>query len=460
MDNSGKVISIKGQIVEVEFEGEAPAIHDVLVYEKDENVRLEVYSSATPTSYFCFSMGNPKLLHRGSVMFNTRQSLQIPVGDEILGRVMDILGQPLDDKGELIAKTKREIFGTEVAFDELIPPTSILETGLKVLDFFAPILMGGKVGLFGGAGVGKTVLLTEIIHNVVSQQQGKAISVFAGVGERAREGQELYLDLKESGVMDLSTLIFGQMGENPVARFRTAFGGVTVAEYFRDVMHKKVLFFVDNVFRFAQAGYELSTLMNTIPSEGGYQSTLTSEMAAFHERLVSHKDGSITTFETVYVPSDDITDNAVQAIFPYLDSNIVLSRAIYQEGRFPAIDLLSSQSSGLNVEFVGQKHYDTLIETQNLLKKAVSLERIVSLVGESELSASDQLIYKRSKIIKNYMTQPMFVVELQTGKPGQYVKIADTVDDARAILDGQYDAYEPEKFLYIGTLKNGMPATS
>jgi F-type H+-transporting ATPase subunit beta len=371
---------------------------------------------------------------------------------------MDILGEPLDDRGELVSKTKREIFGNEVEFDDLLPPTSVLETGLKVLDFFAPIMLSGKVGLFGGAGVGKTVLLTEIIHNVVMQKQGQAVSVFAGVGERAREGQELFLDLKDSGVMDLSTLIFGQMGENPVARFRTAFGGVTIAEYFRDVMNKNVLFFVDNVFRFAQAGYELSTLMNTIPSEGGYQSTLTSEMAAFHERLVSHKNGSITSFETVYVPSDDITDNAVQAIFPYLDANIVLSRQVYQEGRFPAIDILSSASSGLNAEFVGQKHYDTLIETQNLLKKAVSLERIVSLVGESELSANDQLIYKRSKIIKNYMTQPMFVVELQTGKKGQYVKVADTVDDVRDILDGKYDGVEPEKFLYIGTLKDGIPA--
>lgn len=455
MNSKGKVVSIKGQIVEVEFEGEKPAIHDILVFEKDEKVILEVYASATQGSYYCFSLSNPKNLHRGAVVINTRQSLQVPVGDDVMGRVIDIFGEPLDDRGELIAKTKRPIFGTDVAYEDVLPPTSILETGIKPLDFFAPIIKGGKVGLFGGAGVGKTVLLAEIIHNVVILNKDTAVSVFSGVGERAREGQELYLDLSDSGVMDYVSLIYGQMGENPVCRFRTAFGGVTMAEYYRDIMKKNVLFFIDNIFRFAQAGYELSTLMNTLPSEGGYQSTLASEISAFHERLVSNHQGSITTFEAVYVPSDDITDAAVQAILPYLDSNIVLSRSVYQEGRYPAMDILQCKSAGLSEELVGSKHYRAYLEAMSLLKKAVSLERIVSLIGESELSAEDKKLYARSKIVKNYMTQPFTSVEAQTGKKGVYVSVPDTVDDMVEILSGKYDEIEPEKFLYIGNLKDG-----
>lgn len=453
MNTKGKVIAIRGQIVEVEFEGEKPAIHDLLVAEDDEEVKLEVYASSGPGCYFCFSLSNPKKLHRGTVVLNTRQSIQVPVGECAMGRVIDIFGRPLDDRGELVADKKRAIFMENLVYEDVQSPTTILETGLKALDFFAPIIKGGKVGMFGGAGVGKTVLLSEIIHNIVILNKDTAVSVFSGVGERAREGQELYLDLVETGVMDYTSLIFGQMGENPVCRFRTAFGGVTMAEYYRDVMNKNVLYFVDNIFRFAQAGYELSTLMNLLPSEGGYQSTLASEMAAFHERLVSNKNGSITTFEAVYVPSDDITDAAVQSILPYLDANIVLSRQVYQEGRFPAMDLLQCKSAGLSVDLVGEKHYKAYLEAMNLLKKAVSLERIVSLIGESELNAEDRKLYARSKIVKNFMAQPMAVVEAQTGRPGAYVPLPETVDDMVEILSGKFDHIEPEKFLFIGSVK-------
>jgi len=321
------------------------------------------------------------------------------------------------------------------------------------IDFFAPILQGGKVGLFGGAGVGKTILLTEIIHNIVVLSKSESTCVFTGVGERIREGQELYESLRDSQVLPQVASIYGQMGENSAIRFRTAFAGVTMAEYFRDISKKNVLFFIDNIFRFAQAGYELSTLTNSIPSEGGYQSTLISEMADFHERLVSTESGKLTTIETIFVPSDDMTDQAVQSIFPYLDSMVVLSRQVYQEGRFPSIDLLSSTSSGLTVEIVGEDHERAVREAQSILKKSVALERIVSLVGESELSADDQIIYKRAKIIKNYMTQNFFVAQSQTGKKGDYIPVGQTVKDMIEIIDGKYDDRKPEEFLYIGGIK-------
>ncbi|HRN96398.1 MAG TPA: F0F1 ATP synthase subunit beta, partial [Candidatus Levybacteria bacterium] len=325
--------------------------------------------------------------------------------------------------------------------------------GIKAIDFFSPLLRGGRVGLFGGAGVGKTILLTEVIHNVVVLAKNNDVSIFTGVGERIREGQELFETLKESNVLPSVALVFGQMGENPAVRFKTALTGLALAEHFRDEEHRNVLFFIDNIFRFAQAGYELSTLMNTIPGEGGYQATLASEMAQFHERLVSTKNASITSMEAVYVPSDDVTDYGVQSVFPYLDSSVVLSRAVYQEGRFPAIDFLSSTSSALSREIVGDDHYNAYIEAQSLLKRALTLERIVSLIGESELPAADQVIYKRARLLKSYMTQSFFVTENQTGRKGEYVKRVETIGDVNEILQGRYDTAEPERLMYVGSLK-------
>lgn len=451
---TGKVTSIKGQIIEVEFLDDKPSIYDVLYSKEDPSITMEVYTSASPNSFFCLALTHVTSLHHGSVVVNTGQPIKIPVGQEMLGRVVDTLGNPQDGGGEIKAKESRPIIAKDISFSKVNIPKEINETGIKVLDFFTPIVKGGKIGLFGGAGVGKTVIISEIIHNLVILNPEKNVSVFTGVGERTREGEELYETLKESKVMQGVSLIYGSMGENPALRFRTAFTGVTLAEYYRDTMGKDVLFFIDNIFRFAQSGYELSTLMNAIPSEGGYQSTLTSEMASFHERLVSTHTNAITTFEAIYVPADDITDSGVQAIFPYLDSGIILSRAVYQEGRYPAIDILSSNSSALNPDTVGKTHYETALDAQALLKRALSLERIVSLIGESELSAEDQTVYKRSKILKNYMTQNFTVVEAQTEKKGVFVSLKDTVTDVRSILDGKVDELQPEDFLYIATLND------
>lgn len=452
--NRGIIIAILGQIVEVEFFDHQPMLNDLLCLEDDPKIKMEVYQSSSSSRFFCLLLSDPEKLKRGAYVINSANPLKVPVGNSILGRVIDIFGTPHDGKGELAKDTfYTPIFNKQTDFDQVITHQQVLETGIKAIDFFAPLIKGGKVGLFGGAGVGKTILLTEIIHNIVILSKTKSLSVFTGVGERIREGQELYETLKESKVIDSVALIYGQMGENPTVRFRTAISGVTIAEYFRD-QGNDVLFFIDNVFRYAQAGYELSTLMNTIPGEGGYQATLSSEMAQFQERLVSTTDGSITSFEAIYVPSDDITDHGVQSIFPYLDSSIVLSRSIYQEGRFPAIDLLASSSAALNPNIVSELHYNTALQAQTILKKALSLERIVSLIGEAELSTEDQKIYRRAKLIKNYMTQNFYATHAQSGKVGQYVSINDTVSDVRAILDGKMDAIDPEKLLFIDLIKN------
>ncbi len=450
----GKVVSIKGQIVEVEFSGEKPKIYDLLISKDDPSAKMEVYTSASPTSFYCLALTDISKLHHSSSVVNTEEPIKIPVGTEMLGRVVDTLGVPQDGMGEIKTKELRPIIAKDISYADVHIPSELLETGIKPVDFFTPLVKGGKVGLFGGAGVGKTVVLSEVIHNIVILHAEHNVTVFTGVGERTREGEELFSTLKESKVMQGVSLIYGSMGVNPALRFRTAFTGVTLAEYYRDTLGKDVLFFIDNIFRFAQSGYELSTLINAIPSEGGYQSTLTSEMASFHERLVSTSKNAITTFEAIYVPADDLTDSGVQAIFPYLDSSIILSRSIYQEGRFPAVDLLGSSSSSLNVETVGQVHYQTALDAQTLLKKALALERIVSLIGESELSSDDQIVYKRSKMLKNYMTQNFTVVEAQTEKKGVYVAVKDTVADVRAILDGKIDQLLPEDILFIGTLKD------
>ncbi len=454
MENKGTIITVLGQIAEVEFTQTPPSIHDVLIIEEMPSMQLEVWESAkSSTTFYCIVLSPENKLKRGMRVINTGASITIPTGDQVLGRVLDIFGNPQDGKQKFDKSVSDPIFSKELPFDDVVPPTQILETGIKAIDFFAPLFKGGKAGIFGGAGVGKTILLTEIIHNVVILNKSKSVSVFTGVGERVREAQELYETLEESKVLPQVVLLVGQMGENPAIRFRTALGGVTMAEHFRDEDGKDVLFFIDNVFRFAQAGYELATLMNTIPGEGGYQATLTSEMGRFHERLVSTKKAAVTTIEAVYVPSDDNADPAVQSIFPYLDSMVILSRNLYQEGRFPAMDMLSSTSSALNPKTVGEQHYRTLLEAQNILKKVVSLDRIVSLIGESELNPVDQLVYKRSQLLKGYMTQSFFVTEAQTGRPGKFVRLADTVQDVNDIVKGKYDTLAPEKLMFVGTLK-------
>ncbi len=453
MESQGRVVAILGQIIEVEFGGKMPNIHDVLILDEDRNVRMEVHSSASPTSFYCLLFSQPDKLQRGSVVINTGKPIAIPVGKGLLGRIVNTFGEPQDGQGVVKDGKLKSIFTADGGLEEATVPSQVLETGIKVIDFFSPILKGGKMGLFGGAGVGKTVLLTEIINNVVILSKDTSVSVFAGVGERVREGRELYEALQESKVFSHVALLFGQMGENPAVRLRAATAGVTVAEHFRDEEKKNVLFFIDNIFRYAQAGYELSTLMSNIPGEGGYQATLSSEMATLQERLTSNKNGDITSIEAVYVPSDDLTDHAVQSVFPYLDSSLVLSRSVYQEGRFPAVNLLSSNSSAVNLETVGLSHYKAVIDAQALIKKSLQLERIVSLIGEAELSAQDRTVYKRSQLLKNYMTQNFFVTAAQTGRKGDYVSVKDTVADVTAILDGKYDDIDPQKLLFVGSLK-------
>lgn len=470
-DSTGKILSVQGQVVEVEFSSHLPEFYDILVVSEDPTVQMEVVVSSGPSSFYCFSFSPTRNLYRGMSVVNTGEPILMPVGEGFLGRVADIFGQPIDGMGEIKFKEKRPIYHRGLVYTDLPIHKTIFETGIKALDFFAPIVKGGKIGFFGGAGVGKTLLLSEIIHNVViSPQTPKAngekiplrrtevknsgVSVFAGVGERIREGHELYETLKEKQVLPRVALVFGPMGDNPAIRFRTAFSAATLAEYFRDELKKDVLFFIDNVFRFVQAGNELSMLMNTIPSEDGYQATLTSEAAALHERLVSARDSSITTIEAIYVPNDDILDQGVQAIFPYLDSTVVLSRSIYQQGLLPAVDLLASTSANISPQFVGDFHYLTVLAAQNLLKQAQALERIVSLVGESELSTDDQLMYHRAQKLRNYMTQSFFVAEEQTGRKGAYVPIKTTVEDAAGIIAGKFDSIPDNAFLYTGSLSD------
>jgi F-type H+-transporting ATPase subunit beta len=453
MQNLGRIISIQGPIVEVEFLNDRPIVHDVLVLEEESDTVLEVLKSSGTNTFYCLDLTEKQKLQRHSKVLNTKRTIHVPVGKEVLGRAINIFGKPMDGKGNILSKETQSVYAKAPKYDEVTSHQEILETGIKAIDFFSPLVKGGKLGLFGGAGVGKTLLLTEIMHNVVTLNQEKNVSVFAGIGERIREAQELYQTLDKKGVLKSTALVFGPMSQNPAVRFLTGFSAATIAEYFRDKMDKDILFFIDNVFRFAQAGNELSTLMDTIPSEDGYQPTLLSEMANFHERLVSRNKNTITSIEAVYVPNDDIMDQGVQAIFPHLDSTIVLSRSVYHEGLLPAIDLLSSTSASLNPEMVGDLHFKTVISAQSLLKKAVSLERIVSLVGESELSSDDKIDYQRARKLKYYMTQNFFVAENQTGKKGSFVKKETVVEDVSNILTGQCDDISDNKFMFIGGLQ-------
>lgn len=454
-NNSGEIISIRGNIVEVEFLNDPkPEIHTILKLENDPLVKLEVFKSTSANRFFCISLSPTDLFYRGAKVVDTKSTLSIPVGNSVLGRVLDIFGTPVDGKGDLKSAQVRSIYQPTISLANVPVKQEVLETGIKVVDLFAPIIKGGKVGFLGGSGVGKTILLTEILHNIINKDKERNVSVFAGVGERTREGQELYRELENTGVVDSVSMLFGAMGDSPSRRFLAALAAVSIAEYFRDEQKKNVLFFIDNMFRFAQAGNELSMLMNTIPSEDGYQATLTSEVANIHERLVSTESASITTVEAIYVPADDILDQGVQSIFSYLDSAIVLSRSVYQQGRLPAVDILSSDSSALNLEMVGITHYSTALEAKSLLKTATSLDRIVSLVGESELSQEDQVTYQRAKKLRNYMTQNFYVAENQTGKSGTYVPRDKTVNDVQAILRGDFDEIPDSKFMFIGSTED------
>ena len=449
----GAITAVRGQVVDIEFNFQKPKIHELLVLEEDNSVKLEVYSSSGENSFYCLALSQTVKLYRGAKVRATGEQILFPAGKELLGRMVDIFGNPLDGKPAFSTDRFLEIHSSEISEGDVVSADKLLETGIKIIDIFSPILKGGKMGLFGGAGVGKTMLLTELLHNVVGLSQGKTVSIFAGIGERSREGLELYQSLSESKVIDNTTLIYGPMGENAAIRFLSGYSAATLAEYFRNIESRDVLFFIDNCYRFAQAGNELSTLTASLPSEDGYQATLESEMAEFHERLVSTKKGAISTIEAIYVPADDLLDHGVQSILPYLDSSVVLSRNLYQEGILPAVDILSSTASALHPQIVGDFHYDTALRAKSIIHEAQSLERIVSLVGESELSAEDQLTYRRARKIKNFMTQRFFVAEAQSGEKGVFVPLRTAVEDLSGIIEGKYDHIAEEKFRFIGSVK-------
>jgi len=451
--HKGKITSIIGQVIEVKFATHPPSIYDILVSETDPPVKLEVASSLSSDTFHCLALEASHPLSRGMPVINTQEQFTFPVGKAMLGHALDVFGVPYGSTSAPQTADKWPIHEVHRKSDSVPTSQEQLITGIKVIDIFAPLVKGGKMGLFGGAGVGKTILLTELLHNVVAADQN-AVSVFAGVGERSREALELVNTLAENKVLPSSSLVFGPMGENPVIRFLSAFSAVTLAEYYRDQLGKDVLFFIDNVFRFTQAGSELSTLMNHLPSEDGYQATLESEVARFHERLTPSRSGFISTVEAVYVPADDLLDHAVQTIFPYLESVVVLSRDVYQSGLLPAVDILSSTSTALTATAVGDRHFELAIRAKSLLKEAEALERIVSLVGESELSAEDQTKYRRSKKLRAYMTQNFFIAESQKQAKGVYVPVADALADLEILLAGELDQIPEDKFLFIGTLKD------
>ena len=451
----GVIKSVVGQIAQVEIlSKELPQVLELLVVPKEPEAKLEVYYQSEGVS-FCLILSDPQKLYRGLEVEGTGSQLSIPIDNSILGKVINLYGVPfgLPPNTPNAIKNLMPIYSKTQSINILKTSFDILETGIKALDFVTPILKGGKVGFIGGAGVGKTILITEIIHNI--SLKSEAISVFAGVGERTREGQELYQRLLESKVLPKTVVILGQMNENAAVRFRVALAAVTIAEYFRDTEKKNVLFFIDNMFRFLQAGNEVSTILGITPSEQGYQPTMQSEISEVQDRLISTENGSITTMQTVYVPADETTDPAVTTIMSFLDSSVVLSRSIAQEGRYPPLDLFSSSSAYINKTVLGENHFEALTEFQRMLDEYKRLSHIVAIVGESELSTENRILYNRTKKIINYLTQPFFMTEAQTGRRGSFVDRVTAINDIILILSGKLDEIPNEKFLNIGSLKEG-----
>ncbi len=459
----GTVVSINGQIAEVIIDGDIfPQALELLVSqgegENPDKVILEVFSQS-PGRIFAQILSDPDKLFRGMTVYGIGSELKIPAGKEVLGRVIDLFGNPRDGQGAIAGKTKVSIYSKAPSLNLVESNYQILETGIKAIDFLTPIQKGGKVGFIGGAGVGKTILLTELMHNITLKSplpdKPEVFSVFAGVGERIREGQELHERLTASGVMPKTVIILGQMNENAAIRFRIALAAVAQAEFFRDQLKSDVLFFIDNMYRFVQAGAEVATLLGTIPSEQAYQATLQSEISTLQDRLISTENGNITSFQNVYVPADEISDAGVTAVMSFLNSAIVLSRSVAQKGLYPPIDLYQSTSSTISKPLLGEVHFKALTEFQKLLDNLNSLSHIVAIVGEEELSPENRILYNRTKKIINYLTQPFFMTEKQTGKKGVSVPKETTIKDIAMILSGSLDNIPSEKFLYIGSLKDG-----
>ncbi|MBQ3880175.1 MAG: F0F1 ATP synthase subunit beta [Oscillospiraceae bacterium] len=449
----GTVIRIIGPVVDVRFPvGQTPAVRTlVYIVDGDRRVAAEV-SHHLPDAVRCIAIEATEGLRRGLPVESTGAPITVPVGERMLGRAIDVLGRPIDGKGEIAKGEALSIHRPAPSFTAQHPATQVFETGIKVIDLLAPYAHGGKIGLFGGAGVGKTVLILELIRNIAMEQQG--YSVFTGVGERSREGNDLLTEMSESGVIDKTALVFGQMNEPPGARMRVALTGLTLAEYFRDAKHQNVLLFIDNIFRYIQAGSEVSALLGRMPSAVGYQPTLATEVGTLEERIASTDAGSITSVQAIYVPADDLTDPAPAAIFTHLDATTVLSRSVAEMGIYPAVSPLDSSSRILDPEIVGQEHYSVAMAVLEALQRYKELQDIISILGMEELSAEDRLTVARARKLQRFLSQPMHVAEVFSGIPGRYVPVKDTIASFKAIVNGEADDLPESAFFMVGDLED------
>lgn len=456
---TGKIVKISGTVIDVQFpQGKAPSINSELFVElpesedhKKQRARMEVALQLGDDIVRCIAIENIHGISRSLPVCDTGSPTTVPVGQKVLGRMFNVSGDTIDGLDKIEGVQRWSIQREAPAFIEQKIENEVQETGIKVIDLMCPYIKGSKIGLFGGAGVGKTVLVTELIRNIAKEHEG--VSVFTGIGERSREGNELWLEMKKSGVLEKTALVFGQMGELPGARLRVGMTGLTMAEYFRDVEKKDVLLFVDNIFRFVQAGAEVSSLLERIPSAVGYQPTLASEMGAFQERIASTVNGSITSIQAVYVPADDITDPAPATTFMHLDSSTVLSRKLVELGLYPAIDPLASSSKGLQPSIVGEKHYKVAHKVEAILQRYKELQDIIVVLGIEELSDADKLIVRRAIRVQKFLTQPMFTAEFATGMQGKYVPLSQTVDDFEKLVNGECDYIPEQAFYMVGSLE-------
>ena len=454
MENIGKVVQIIGPVIDVRFSGDnLPNLHNAIKIEKGDGTYLtvEVAQHVGDDVVRTISMGATDGFVRGAKAIDTGSPISVPVGDAVLGRMFNVLGEPIDGLGEVVTDKHMPIHRNAPSFDEQKTSAEILETGIKVIDLLCPYARGGKIGLFGGAGVGKTVLMQELIHNIATEHGGR--SVVAGVGERTREGNDMYFEMKESGVLDKTVLVYGQMNEPPGARMRVALSGLTMAEYFRDEEKQDVLLFIDNIFRFTQAGSEVSALLGRMPSAVGYQPTLATEMGQLQERITSTKEGSITSVQAIYVPADDLTDPAPATTFSHLDAKTVLDRGIAALGIYPAVDPLESSSRMLDPLIVGEEHYKVARGVQELLQRYKELQDIIAILGMDELSEEDKIIVNRARRARNFLSQPFSVATQVSGLEGKYVKIEDTVRSFKELLEGKYDDLPELAFMSVGAIE-------
>lgn len=454
--NVGKVVQIIGAVLDIRFDAEhLPSLKNAIIIKNGEKeVVVEVAQHIGEDMVRCIAMSSTDGLVRGMDAIDTGGAISVPVGKNTLGRIFNLLGQPIDEAGNLEEGEKWPIHRDPPAYEEQQTNAEILETGIKVIDLICPYQKGGKIGLFGGAGVGKTVIIMELINNIAKQHGG--LSVFTGVGERTREGNDLYYEMKESGVLDKTALVFGQMNEPPGARMRVGLTGLTMAEYFRDRAGQDVLLFIDNIFRFTQAGSEVSALLGRMPSAVGYQPTLATEMGALQERITSTQKGSITSVQAVYVPADDLTDPAPATTFAHLDATTVLSRQIASLGIYPAVDPLDSTSRILSPEVVGEEHYEVARGVQSILQKMKDLQDIIAILGMDELSEEDKIIVSRARKVQRFLSQPFSVAEQFTGMAGKYVPVSETIRGFREILEGKHDDVPESAFLFVGTIEEAI----